>query len=160
MVVQENSNLLYQGKINLESYLAELNNLSLSLYNNPEFINYMRAPNKEDNYLTIGIVRNVLQTILYAEDNITRVQISFEEVNRGITASKRSTVVFLIELQTAMKTLIKSPAQSLLVPHRYRTASKGRKCPLCTPGTNECTFRKSACLHYPCSRLRKNFKFK
>ncbi|QFT90716.1 putative sensor-like histidine kinase [Bacillus sp. THAF10] len=94
LVVQENSNLLYQGKINLESYLAELNNLSLSLYNNPEFINYMRAPNKEDNYLTIGIVRNVLQTILYAEDNITRVQISFEEVNRGITASKRSTVVF------------------------------------------------------------------
>lgn len=94
LVVQENSNLLYQGKVNLENYLGELNSLSLSLYNNPDFINYMRAPNKEDNYLTIGIVRNVLQTILYAEDNITRVQISFAEEDRGIIASKRSTVVF------------------------------------------------------------------
>ncbi len=94
LVVQENSNLLYQGKINLENYLAELNGLTLSLYNNPDFINYMRAPDKEDNYITIGMVRNVLQTILYAEDNITRVQISFADDNRGITASKRSTVVF------------------------------------------------------------------
>ncbi|MGD6991041.1 cache domain-containing sensor histidine kinase [Sutcliffiella horikoshii] len=101
LVVQENSNLLYQGKINLESYLEELNNLTLSLYNNPDFINYMRAPDKEDNYLTIGIVRNVLQTILYAEENITRVQISFAEENRGITASKRSTVVFSNRISNA-----------------------------------------------------------
>ena len=94
LVVQENSNLLYQGKINLQNYLGELNGLTLSLYNNPDFINYMRAPDKDDNYITIGMVRNVLQTILYAEDNITRVQISFADDNRGITASKRSTVVF------------------------------------------------------------------
>ncbi|WP_339147924.1 MULTISPECIES: sensor histidine kinase [unclassified Sutcliffiella] len=94
LVVQENSNLLYQGKINLQNYLSELNGLTLSLYNNPDFINYMRAPDKDDNYITIGMVRNVLQTILYAEDNITRVQISFADDNRGITASKRSTVVF------------------------------------------------------------------
>ncbi|WP_223701242.1 cache domain-containing sensor histidine kinase [Sutcliffiella deserti] len=94
LVVQENSNLLYQGKINLETYLKELNALTLSLYNNPDFINYMRAPDKEDNYLTIGLVKNVLQTILYAEDNIRRVQLSFAEEERVITASKRSTVVF------------------------------------------------------------------
>jgi two-component system sensor histidine kinase YesM len=94
LVVQENSNLLYQGKINLENYLSELNSLTLSLYNNPDFINYMRAPASDANYLTIGLVRNVLQTILYAEENITRVQISFADEDRGITASKRSTVVF------------------------------------------------------------------
>ncbi|WP_078378839.1 sensor histidine kinase [Sutcliffiella halmapala] len=94
LVVQENSNLLYQGKINLENYLNDLNGLTLSLYNNPDFINFMRSPDKEDNYLTIGIVKNVLQSILYAEDNIKRVEIYFAEDERSITASKRSTVVF------------------------------------------------------------------
>ncbi|MGD6870967.1 sensor histidine kinase [Sutcliffiella horikoshii] len=116
LVVQENSNLLYQGKINLESYLEELNNLTLSLYNNPDFINYMRAPDKEDNYLTIGIVRNVLQTILYAEENITRVQISFAEENRGITASKRSTVVFSNRISNAYEDSYK---RAQLSPYNY-----------------------------------------
>ncbi|ART78130.1 two-component sensor histidine kinase [Sutcliffiella horikoshii] len=116
LVVQENSNLLYQGKINLESYLEELNNLTLSLYNNPDFINYMRAPDKEDNYLTIGIVRNVLQTILYAEENITRVQISFAEENRGITASKRSTVVFSDRISNAYEDAYK---RAQLSPYNY-----------------------------------------
>lgn len=116
LVVQENSNLLYQGKINLESYLEELNNLTLSLYNNPDFINYMRAPDKKDNYLTIGIVRNVLQTILYAEENITRVQISFAEENRGITASKRSTVVFSDRISNAYEDAYK---RAQLSPYNY-----------------------------------------
>ncbi|WP_404445684.1 sensor histidine kinase [Sutcliffiella horikoshii] len=116
LVVQENSNLLYQGKINLENYLEELNNLTLSLYNNPDFINYMRAPDKEDNYLTIGIVRNVLQTILYAEENITRVQISFTEENRGITASKRSTVVFSDRISNAYEDAYK---RAQLSPYNY-----------------------------------------
>lgn len=93
-VVQENSNLLYQGKVNLENYINELNGLTLSLYNNPGLINFLRLSNKENNYLTIGIVTNVLQTILYAEDNIERVHISIEEEDRFITASKRSTVIF------------------------------------------------------------------
>lgn len=100
LVVQENSNLLYQGKINLETYLKELNGLTLSLYNNPDFINFMRAPDKEDNYLTIGIVKNVLQTVLYAEDNIRRVHIAFADEERSITASKRSTVVFSSRLNS------------------------------------------------------------
>ncbi|WP_226682010.1 cache domain-containing sensor histidine kinase [Sutcliffiella horikoshii] len=116
LVVQENSNLLYQGKINLENYLEELNNLTLSLYNNPDFINYMRAPDKKDNYLTIGIVRNVLQTILYAEENITRVQISFAEENRGITASKRSTVVFSDRISNAYEDAYK---RAQLSPYNY-----------------------------------------
>ncbi|MFZ3591322.1 sensor histidine kinase [Bacillus sp. DJP31] len=93
-VVQENINLLYQGKVNLESYINELNGLTLSLYNNPDFMNYMRSPNQENNYETVGIVKNVLQTILYAEENIERVNITFAEGGRVISASKQSTVVF------------------------------------------------------------------
>ncbi|TYS69806.1 sensor histidine kinase [Sutcliffiella horikoshii] len=116
LVVQENSNLLYQGKINLENYLEELNNLTLSLYNNPDFINYMRTPDNENNYLTIGIVRNVLQTILYAEENITRVQIAFAEENRGITASKRSTVVFSDRISNAYEDAYK---RAQLSPYNY-----------------------------------------
>jgi len=93
-VVEESSNLLYQGKVNLESYINELNGLTLSLYNNPDFINFMRSPGKENNYLTIGIVKNVVQTILYTGDTINGVRISFADGDRVISATKRSTVVF------------------------------------------------------------------
>lgn len=93
-VVQENSNLLYQGKVNLESYINELNGLTLSLYNNPGFINFLKNSDKENNYVTIGIITNVLQTILYAEENIERVHITIAEDDRIVSASKRSTVVF------------------------------------------------------------------
>ncbi|WP_421383963.1 sensor histidine kinase [Bacillus salacetis] len=93
-VVQESSNLLYQGKVNLENYINELNSLTISLYNNPDFINYLRSPGNESNYLTIGIVKNVVQTILYTEDTINEVSISFAEDDRVISATKHSTVVF------------------------------------------------------------------
>lgn len=93
-VVQENSNLLYQGKVNLENYINELNRLTLSLYNNNDFMNFMRSANNTNNYLNIGIIKNVMQTILYAEDHIDRVHISFAKDNRVISASKQSTVVF------------------------------------------------------------------
>ena len=93
-VVKESSNLLYQGKVNLESYINELNGLTLSLYNNPDFINFMKSPSKENNYLTIGIVKNIVQTILYTGDTINGVRISFAEGDRVISATKRSTVVF------------------------------------------------------------------
>ncbi|MCA1061815.1 sensor histidine kinase [Rossellomorea sp. AcN35-11] len=93
-VIAESSNLLYQGKVNLESYIDELNGLTLSLYNNPDFLNYMRSPGKENNYLTIGIVKNVVQTILYTGDTINGVRISFSDGDRVISATKRSTVVF------------------------------------------------------------------
>jgi two-component system, sensor histidine kinase YesM len=93
-VVEESSNLLYQGKVNLENYINELNGLTLSLYNNPDFINFMRSPSQENNYLTIGIVKNVVQTILYTGDTINGVRISFADGDRVISATKRSTVVF------------------------------------------------------------------
>ncbi|MCA1056591.1 sensor histidine kinase [Rossellomorea aquimaris] len=93
-VVAESRNLLYQGKVNLESYINELNDLTLSLYNNPDFINYMRNPGQGNDYLTIGIVKNVVQTLLYTGDTINGVTISFKEEDRMISATKRSTVVF------------------------------------------------------------------
>jgi two-component system, sensor histidine kinase YesM len=93
-VLQENRNLLYQGKVNLESYINELNGLTLSLYKNPGFINFLKNSSKENNFVTIGIITNVIQTILYAEENIERVNITIDEDDRVVSASKRSTVVF------------------------------------------------------------------
>jgi two-component system, sensor histidine kinase YesM len=97
--IQENSNLLYQGKLNLESYINEINQLTLSLYNNPDFINYLRSSISRDHYYSIDIVKNVISTILYAEDNIERVHIAFAKDDRIISASKRSTVVFSKKLK-------------------------------------------------------------
>ncbi|QOR67194.1 sensor histidine kinase [Cytobacillus suaedae] len=111
-VVQENSNLLFQGRVNLENYINELNGLTLSLYNNPDFMNYLRNSNNTNNYLTIGIVKNVMQTILYAEDNINSVSLTFEQDNRIVTASKRSTVVFSRTLDSEKKETFQKAKES------------------------------------------------
>ncbi|MEH7239073.1 sensor histidine kinase [Bacillus sp. JJ1562] len=93
-VVQENKSLLYQGKENLTSYIRELNGLSLSLYNNPDIVSYLRSSYKENHYPTLDTLKDVLQTILYAEENIERVYITFSNDNRIISISKQSAVVF------------------------------------------------------------------
>ncbi|URM32258.1 sensor histidine kinase [Cytobacillus firmus] len=99
--IKENSNLLYQGKVNLEGYINELDGLTLSLYNNPGFINFLKDPRKENNYQAVEAVRNVISTILYAEENIKRVNIAVAKEDRLITASRRSTVVFSKRLTNA-----------------------------------------------------------
>lgn len=130
-VVQENRNLLYQGKVNLESYLNELNGLTLSLYKNPDIVNFLRSDNKEDSYQTLGIIKNVLQTILYAEDNIERVHISIAEDYWGLSASKQSTVVFVKNLMDSNKESYekarKSPFNMYIEPiHTRQDATKKR----------------------------------
>jgi two-component system, sensor histidine kinase YesM len=132
-VVQENSNLLYQGKINLEGYINELNGLTLSLYNNPGFINFLKNSTKENNYVTIGIITNVVQTILYAEDNIERVNITIAEDDRVVSASKRSTVVFSNNLMAKNQDYyikaIESPNNMYIEPLRtlYENTTKPKK---------------------------------
>ncbi|MBE4909127.1 histidine kinase [Bacillus luteolus] len=111
-VVKENSNLLFQGRVNLENYINELNGLTLSLYNNPDFMNYLRNSNNTNNYLTIGIVKNVMQTILYAEDNINSVSLTFAEDNRIVAASKRSTVVFSRTINNEKKDIFQKAKES------------------------------------------------
>lgn len=111
-VVKESSNLLYQGKINLESYLNELNGLTLSLYNNPDFINYLRAPDDKNDYQNVGIVKNVMQTILYTGDTINEVKLSFAKDDRVISATKRSTVVFSTSIEDEKNEAFKSAERS------------------------------------------------
>ncbi|MFC4323631.1 cache domain-containing sensor histidine kinase [Litchfieldia salsa] len=127
-VVQENMNLLYQGKVNLQSYLTELNGLPLSLYNNPEFMTFMKSSQKETNYFNVGTVNNLLQTILYAEDNIDRVYISFLENNRFISISKRSTVVFSSDIKESYleyyKKTYESPYNMYIEPMHYQSGDE------------------------------------
>lgn len=78
----------------MEGYINELDGLTLSLYNNPNLINFFKDPQKENDYQAVGAVRNVISTILYAEENIKRVNIAMDKDNRLITASRRSTVIF------------------------------------------------------------------
>jgi two-component system, sensor histidine kinase YesM len=99
--IKENSNLLYQGKVNLEGYINELDGLTLSLYNNHGLINFLKDPQKENNYQAVEAVRNVISTILYAEENIKRVNIAVAKEDRLITASRRSTVIFSKKIKNA-----------------------------------------------------------
>lgn len=90
----ENSKLLYQGKINLESYLNKLIHLTLSPYNSQVFINYLRSSEEYSNYESIEVVKNVIQTLLYSDENIDQVTISAALDHRMITASRKSTILF------------------------------------------------------------------
>lgn len=92
--VEENVNLLYQGKLNLEGYIGELKNLTLSFYNNNDFMKYLRNPVNNDDYFSRETVKNVILTILYAEGNINKVNIAFLEENRNVAVSKKSAVIF------------------------------------------------------------------
>ncbi|MEH7387396.1 sensor histidine kinase [Bacillus sp. JJ1521] len=111
-VVQENRSLLYQGKENLASYIRELNGLSLSLYNNPDIVSYLRSPQKENHYPTLDTLKDVLQTILYAEENIERVYITFSNDDRIISISKQSAVVFANKVENGNEEVLEKAKNS------------------------------------------------
>lgn len=93
--VEENVNLLYQGKLNIEGYMGELKNLTLSFYNNMDFMRYMRNnPDFDKDYLAKESFKSVILTILYAEENINRVNIALMDNHHNISVSKKSAVVF------------------------------------------------------------------
>jgi two-component system, sensor histidine kinase YesM len=92
--IQETSNLLYQGKSNLENYINRLNKLTLNLYNNPDFITYLKYPNQNNNLIKVEHLRGVLNSLLYGEDYIQKVEITLAEEDLIITTTKQSTVVF------------------------------------------------------------------
>ncbi|WP_227935600.1 sensor histidine kinase [Alkalihalobacillus deserti] len=91
--IQENINLLYQGKVNIESYLKELNNYTFSFYNNPDFMNYLRM-NEIGDYVSRGVVHNVLQSLLYSDESINKVAMSIEKHEEMLTVSRRSSIVY------------------------------------------------------------------
>lgn len=92
-LIEESSNLLYQGRTNLENYLQDLSDLTLSVYNYPDFLNYMRS-SSNDQQVNIGGVRNIVQAILNTEDTIEGVYVTFANDQRVVQATKHSTVVF------------------------------------------------------------------
>ncbi|WP_226670892.1 sensor histidine kinase [Metabacillus litoralis] len=92
--VEENVNLLYQGKVNIEEYIDELKNLTLPFYNNIDFMNFLRYSYLNEDYMTKGTVNDVIQTILYSEENIKKVNIALVDGNRNISVSKRTIVLY------------------------------------------------------------------
>jgi two-component system sensor histidine kinase YesM len=91
--IQENINLLYQGKVNIESYLRELNNFTFSFYNNPEFMNYLRKSETAD-FVSRSVVHNVLHSLLYSEESVNQVSMAIVKHRELLTVSKRSTVAY------------------------------------------------------------------
>ncbi|WP_413378483.1 cache domain-containing sensor histidine kinase [Alkalihalobacillus sp. 1P02AB] len=92
--IEENVNLLYQGKVNIDSYVKELNNLTLSVYNNLEFISYLKSANLREQPISVRSVNQVLQTILYADQSIESVDLFIEKNSQFITTSKQSSVIY------------------------------------------------------------------
>ncbi|MFT4415050.1 cache domain-containing sensor histidine kinase [Fredinandcohnia humi] len=121
-IVQENRNLLYQGKVNLESYISELSGLSLTLYNNPNFLNFLKSAN--NNYTAMDTVKDILQTILHTEENIERVYISFAQDDRIVSISKQSAVVFSTRSQDvnfeAFEKAKNSPSKLYIEPIHFQ----------------------------------------
>ncbi|RBW69112.1 sensor histidine kinase [Bacillus taeanensis] len=92
--IQENINLLYQGKSNFQTYLEDIHGLALSIYSQPKFMNFLRSPSQENDYVTMGTVKNFMQTLLYVEESVERVYMHIVKQNKSFYVSKTSTMVF------------------------------------------------------------------
>ena len=91
--IEENINLLYQGKVNIESYLKELNNFTFAFYNNPDFMNYLRK-NEIGDYVSRGVAHNVIQALLYSDESVNKVSIGIVKHEDLLTASRRSAITY------------------------------------------------------------------
>ncbi|MFC0558837.1 sensor histidine kinase [Halalkalibacter alkalisediminis] len=91
--IQENINLLYQGKVNIESYLKELNNFTFAFYNNPDFMNYLRK-NEIGDYVSRGVAHNVLQSLLYSDESVNKVTMAIVKHEDLLTVSRRSAIAY------------------------------------------------------------------
>ncbi|MFC0472676.1 sensor histidine kinase [Halalkalibacter kiskunsagensis] len=99
--IQENVNLLYQGKVNTENYLRDLNNFTLSFYSNTDIMNYLRKSSvSTSDYLSIGIVDDTLRTLLYSDDSINKVYMSIVRDQKLVSISRRSTIVYSEQVDT------------------------------------------------------------
>ncbi|WP_088103260.1 cache domain-containing sensor histidine kinase [Halalkalibacter urbisdiaboli] len=92
--IQENLNLLYQGKVNIETNIKELNSLTLSIYRNPDFMNYLKSSRFPSDFISLNHVNSVLQTLLYSDESINRVYMSIIESHQLVSVSRRSAVVY------------------------------------------------------------------
>ncbi|WP_202081599.1 cache domain-containing sensor histidine kinase [Caldalkalibacillus salinus] len=92
--IQENMNLLYQGKENIETYLKDLNHFNLSLYHNHDFMNYLKIKHKVSDYVSIGAVHRELLSLLYSDDHINKASMWMVRNGELFSVSKRSTLVY------------------------------------------------------------------
>ncbi|MDQ0256655.1 two-component system sensor histidine kinase YesM [Evansella vedderi] len=92
--VQENVNLLYHGKINMETYLKELNHLILTNYNNSEYMQFLKKANRSDDHLSMRPVNQVLHSILYGDASVSKVSMSIVGNNRLVTISRQSSIIY------------------------------------------------------------------
>lgn len=92
--IQETSNLLHQGKYNLENYMNALNRITLNIYNNQDFMNYVRYRYNDNSYLKVDSIKSVVQNLLYADEYIQKVQIALVEADGIISTTKQTSVVF------------------------------------------------------------------
>ncbi|GAE32112.1 cache domain-containing sensor histidine kinase [Halalkalibacter hemicellulosilyticus] len=95
--IQENKHLLYQGKMNMETYLRDLSFGMIALYNNSDFMNYLRK-SEANNYVSRGVVHNVINTLLYSDESVFQISMALVNTGERLTASRRSTVVYTYDM--------------------------------------------------------------
>ncbi|MCK0470294.1 sensor histidine kinase [Halalkalibacter sp. APA_J-10(15)] len=95
--IQENKHLLYQGKVNMETYLRDLSFGMIALYNNSDFMNYLRKSEAND-YISRGVVHNVINTLLYSDESVFQISMFLVNTGERLTASRRSTVVYTYDM--------------------------------------------------------------
>ncbi|WP_407267753.1 sensor histidine kinase [Radiobacillus sp. PE A8.2] len=71
--IQENANLLSQGRMNVESYLKAVNQLSVSVYSNTNLLNMMRSDNSDDYFLSTNEITRTIVDLLYSNEGIEQV---------------------------------------------------------------------------------------
>ncbi|WP_231686941.1 cache domain-containing protein [Bacillus sp. JCM 19034] len=116
--IQENKQLLFQGKVNMETYLRDVSFGMISLYNNSEFMSYVRK-SEVDDHVSRMVVHNVINTLLYSDESVYQVSMALINTGERLTASRRSAVVHTYDIDdTALyeQQLLKTKANLYIEP--------------------------------------------
>ncbi|MFD2673629.1 cache domain-containing sensor histidine kinase [Marinicrinis sediminis] len=85
--IQENLNLIYQGKTNLENYMDNMNRLTLSIYHNSRLMNIMKTSTSEE-YASFDEIRNMLASFSHFNDHVEQVVFYIESRKQAFSTSK------------------------------------------------------------------------
>lgn len=87
--IQENHNLMLQGRMNLTSYLETLNRFTYFIYTQPRLMNILKSGANAENYSDVSEIKNYLNMLSHFNDQIEQAFLYSVKSGRAYSVSKR-----------------------------------------------------------------------
>ena len=88
-IIQENRNLMLQGRMNLTNYLETLNRFTYFIYTQPRLMNILKTGTKAENYNDVSEIKHYLNMLSHFNDQIEQAFLYSVKSGRAYSVSKR-----------------------------------------------------------------------